>query len=495
MNEKFVMPGLAAVFILFVTFFYVSKTTPGMLTEATDWAMYVTHAHNIVKGRPYTETKYVFQPESTTEVGSNAYPSGLPLLLAPIYAVEGLNIKHYKYLNCLFLALSLWPAYMLARQTLSGIASLLLIIVLGFSWIYLASFDLIGSDAPYAFISLWVLILLLRIYRLGLDETNPWTWGLWSGLTIAVAYIFRPIGLSFLLAVGGFELLRKRKISAFLLAVATAFVPLMLLNNMLFHADGGYTHQISSSVSMVAHHALEYLSYTSYLFLNPVSKLYRFFIWGFTFILLLVGLARRVRGGTWGITELYVLVMMTVNCVYWSTTARYLLPVLAIYLIYVFEGFEFAAERIPARLVKPLSVLAAVLILFVPAANAVHFRSDPTDTLVTSPPFDQLCAAVRSQTDSNALIVFWTPRVLVLSTDRFSSGWPVGPPDEIYRYLNRVRPGYIITDNQRPDDRQFLIPALAGSPSLVSPIFENGRFRLLRYVSPSLGRAAEKRNP
>ena len=49
-------------------------------------------------------------------------------------------------------------------------------IALGFSTLFLANFDAIGSDAPYEFLSLLVLLFLLRIYDKQLQlETSPWT--------------------------------------------------------------------------------------------------------------------------------------------------------------------------------------------------------------------------------------------------------------------------------------------------------------------------------
>src|SRR5208283_2771929 len=127
MKNRLVVPVMAAAFGVFLFAYVAAQLTPGVHAQGTDWAMYVTHARNIVKGLPYTQSGYVFQPESTTEVGANSYPSGYPLLLAPFYAIFGLNIKIFKLLDLAFLVLSLWPAYLYARRTLPQIDCLLLI--------------------------------------------------------------------------------------------------------------------------------------------------------------------------------------------------------------------------------------------------------------------------------------------------------------------------------------------------------------------------------
>jgi hypothetical protein len=490
MKTNWVVPCLAAAFLVCLAFFFDVELSPGVASEGTDWAMYVMHARNIVSGAPYSQTGYVFQAESTTEVGGYSYPSGYSLMIAPLYAAEGLNIRLFKLLNAGFLVISLWPAYLFARKTLSPVCSLVLIVSLGFSWLFLANFNAIGSDAPYELVSLLVLLLLLRIYEQRLNETDPWTWGLWAGLSIAAAYLIRPIGLTFLLSVGGVELWYKRRITAFLVAAATAFVPLMLLNNFLFHSDGGYVQQFTFSVPTIAHHALEYGGFFSYVFANPVSKFYRYILWAVTLIPVTFGIVKRVRAGL-SVTELYVLTLLAVDSVYWSTNARYLLPIMPIYLVYMFEGFQAIAERFPRRLVLPLKATAAAALLFAPAVNAFVVRPDPKDTLVTAPRYEELCAAVRRQTAPNALIIFWNPRVFALSTSRFASGWPAeGKPEEMIHYLHRVHPNYIVADKDRPDDRQFLIPVLAGE-SQMKTIYENDRFRLVQVAEDLSGRGPE----
>jgi len=487
MRTKLVVPCLAAAFLVCLAFFFDVELSPGMTADGTDWAMYVMHARNIASGKPYAETGYVFQPESTTEVGANAYPSGYPLMIAPLYAAEGLNIKLFKMLNAGFLVLSLWPAYLFARKTLSQVCSLVLIVALGFSWLFMANFNVIGSDAPYELVSLLVLLLLLRIYERGLNETNPWTWGLWAGLSMAGAYLVRPFGIAFLVAIAGMEVLRKRRISAFLIAAAIAFVPVVLLNNFLFHSDGGYAHQFTFSISAITHHAWDYARFFSDVFANPVSNSFRYVLWAATLVPVVFGIVRRVRAGL-SVTELYVLTLLAVDTVYWSTNARYLLPIMPIYLVYMFEGFLAIAEHFPNRLILPLKAAAAALLLAAPAANALGVRPDPKDTLVTAPQYEQLCAAVRRQTAPKALVIFWNPRVFALSTGRFASGWPAeGTPEEMIHYLQRVHPNYVVADKNRADDRQFLLPVL-GKPLQVATIYENDQFRLVQLLADGNGK-------
>ena len=482
MKSRFLAPGLAAAFILFLLGFFVKELTPGVHSDATDWAMYVMHARNIVTHHPYTETGYVIQPESTTEVGGDAYPSGFPLILAPFYAAEGFDVHLFKVLNACFLALSLWPAYLFAKRTLSAVSALLIAISLGFSTLFMANFDGIGSDAPYEFISLFVLLFLLRIYDKKLNEQQPWLWGVLAGFSMAAAYLIRPFGVAFLIAVAGVEILGKRRISAFLIACGVVFVPTVLLNNYFFHSDGGYRNQFTLSPAAIVHHAIDYFGFFSYAFANPVSKLYRYAMWAAALVPAVLAVYKRLRAGL-GLTELYVFTLLGVEFVYWATNARYLLPIMPIYLVYLFEGVQIIAQRFPQRFASPFKAVAAAALLFAPAANALLVRPDPNDTLVAAPAFDQLCSVIRSQTDKKALVIFWNPRVLALSTGHPASGFPaLGRPDDLTPYLVRVHPQYVVWDKNDPDDRKVLIPYLSHPAVSVETVYENPRFRMVRLV-------------
>ena len=135
---------------------------------------------------------------------------------------------------------------------------------------------------------------------------------------------------------------------------------------------------------------------------------------------------------------------------------------------------------------------AAALLLFAPAANAALLRPDASDTLVTAPNYEALCAAVRRQAAPHALVIFWNPRVLALSTGRFASGWPAeGQPGRMVRYLRRVRPDYIVADKSRPDDRRFLIPVLTAGPLRLATVYENDQFTLMRLLEAPNGKGPE----
>jgi hypothetical protein len=183
------------------------------------------------------------------------------------------------------------------------------------------------------------------------------------------------------------------------------------------------------------------------------------------------------------VTEIYLLVILAVISVYWSPSPRYLVCLMPIYVVYLFEGFRALVARLPRGFARPVQVAAAALVLLAPAVNAVTLHFDPNDTLVTAASYEELCGAVRHQTASDALVIFWNPRVLALSTGRHASGWPAaGPPERMADYLRRVEPDYIVADKSRLEDRQYLVPVFAAAPLRMATVYENGQFILVRVL-------------
>jgi len=71
-----------------------------------DFAQYIHQAGNIIHGIPQTETGFVFNQQHF--IGPQTYPSGFPLILAPVYAVAGNNITAFLILiSILYITLGL----------------------------------------------------------------------------------------------------------------------------------------------------------------------------------------------------------------------------------------------------------------------------------------------------------------------------------------------------------------------------------------------------
>ena len=456
---------------------YFAVLTNGVGLTATDWAMYVMHARNILHGRAYADTPYVFQPEASFE-GPRSYPSGFALLLVPWYAAFGMSIRVFKSVVDVTLALSLIPIYQFCRRYVSVWGSLAIVVATAFGWETMQVQNELGSDAQYQLLSFAAIALLLWVYDNGRDMAQSWLWGFLCGAVIAAAYLSRPIGLALVIGVAIADVIRKRRLSAFLIALLVTVAASGFLNNSLFHKDSAYNDEFTHSPGLIARHALDYLIGLSQVFANPISNQFRHLAWAPFVVLAAVGVWTKIRRIGLTFVDLYCAVLLAVLCVYWLSNTRYLLPVLPIFLCYAVQGAQVVIERMPERYRQGTCLAAGAALLLAPALNLAGIRSFRYDTLVETPAFQQLCDQMSTKTGPHDYVLFWSPRVLALYTDRPASAYPLVAPEDLQRYVDRVRPNYIVIDKQWDQDQQFLAPMTEARPQLYAPVFENDRFRV-----------------
>ncbi|MFC1704475.1 glycosyltransferase family 39 protein, partial [Candidatus Omnitrophota bacterium] len=123
-------------------------------------AMYIHHAKNIAQGKDFSDTGYIFNPSNP--IAPRSFPPVLPLLLAPIYALFGLNLTAMKIVVISFFLVSLYIMFLLFKDSLSSKYAYLLIALVGFHH-YLWNFrNNILSDLPFLF---FVFLSILLMYR------------------------------------------------------------------------------------------------------------------------------------------------------------------------------------------------------------------------------------------------------------------------------------------------------------------------------------------
>jgi 4-amino-4-deoxy-L-arabinose transferase-like glycosyltransferase len=118
-----------------------------------DWAQYVLHAQNIVNGRAYGDTGYLFNPDNPS-IGPPNYPPGLPYVLAPVIALFGFNILALKIacFACVVAALPL--IFNLLSVSLGDLIALIAVGLFALHRDIWALRDYISSEAPTSPISL-----------------------------------------------------------------------------------------------------------------------------------------------------------------------------------------------------------------------------------------------------------------------------------------------------------------------------------------------------
>jgi hypothetical protein len=132
-----------------------------------DHAQYLAHARAIVEGRPYGDIGYIYHPAAPM-LGPRAYPPGLPLTLAPIVAIFGVD----SVMNQVLMILSIIAfGYFAFRRLEKVIAPWQAALAAGFTALALETRfgSLVPLSDPGFCALLWALVLAV-------DTTSRWTW-------------------------------------------------------------------------------------------------------------------------------------------------------------------------------------------------------------------------------------------------------------------------------------------------------------------------------
>ena len=121
-------PSVATLCAFLIAVFYLTTIREGH-DWGDDFSQYIRHAQNIARGEPYAETGYIYNPQNP-DIGPRLYPPGFPVLLTPVVAAFGLDLRPMKILVLAFFIGSLLALAPLFRSLLptSYVAALVLLV-------------------------------------------------------------------------------------------------------------------------------------------------------------------------------------------------------------------------------------------------------------------------------------------------------------------------------------------------------------------------------
>ncbi|MBF0391990.1 MAG: glycosyltransferase family 39 protein [Alphaproteobacteria bacterium] len=198
----------ALALLLAVTLAFHLATTPQGHGWGDDFAMYLAHARNLVEGRPYADTGYIYNPLAP-RIGPEAYPPVFPLLLTLPVALAGIDVEAAKLMvTGLFMAmlLALW---WLARQRLEPLPALLVVAAAAYSpFLWVVRTNVVSEVA-------FTLFTLLALAWFPWAERRKLPWpaiGLVGGALIALALGTRTVGALLLPAIAAAALWNTRRL-------------------------------------------------------------------------------------------------------------------------------------------------------------------------------------------------------------------------------------------------------------------------------------------
>jgi len=476
-----------------------------------DFAAYILQARSLVQGNieQNIESNRFTIEASTHVLGPVIYPWGFPLLIAPINAAVGLDLRTYKILNILVYLLFLLTVNQVFVERLKPAQRLALIAALGFSPALLALHDHILSDLPYLFFSTLTFLWMDRwLKMMGTNSSSKLIAHIRQaavlGLGCFTAYLLRTIGivlcatllaaqiLNFVLLRYGNPPRRSGMPAAgwlFLQALPyLVFGLLLVLYIDLFPTTvDDYINQLQQGdwwvrIKIIGHYIL--LPSTIW---HPWAEV--------TLPNLLIGLPllALTAVGIWQTwrKDWLILVYCLINLVLlfsfpFYQGLRFILPLLPFYLYFLLHGISALSKSLVARfgvvwkrLPATFYLGAATVLLIQASLGSVINPGSPAQ--VTGP-FDlasqEMFQFIATQTSPDDVVIFFKPRLMRLLTGRESF---------LGQTCESLAKGNLLVLRRQDEPLQISTEDLAACEieKPTSQIFINSQFQILRLQAGS----------
>jgi len=478
LRRLLVIPLLAAIFA-----FYAVTIRDGHVWD-DDAAMYILHARNIAEGRPYSDTGYIFNPEYAA-LGPVAYPPGLPLLLAPVWAASGLNLYAMKLLEVGLFVASLAFLYALFRKHLGEPECLVLVSITGLCPMLWDQKEFIGSDLAFLPFLFLALLAMERAYarasppRLG--EAAP------IGLLIWAAYAIRIIGMALLPTLIACDWLRTRRISRFAVVTTLVAVALCVTQSRFAHSEGALLSLVRFDPQTAIHNAWMYGKELRWFWLSGKLAIVSWILYGATLVAAAWGLLERLRRPAGlRIAELFLVFYAGFLLFYQPNEPRFLLPVFPIYVALAVEvaGRLIRRLRSPARVAVAAALLAALGIGY--SAQYAALDWGPIRESFLDDDFLQVADFVRSHTSESDVFLFRKPRVLPLLTGRRAATYAMQPG--LGEFVRGLHPDYLVAVNAPAgifaSDADYLWPFIKAHAQSLQLAYRNSTYSIYRVLAP-----------
>jgi hypothetical protein len=454
-----------------------------------DYAQYIRHAINIANGISYGQLGYIFNPQ--TPAWPQTYPPVFPFLLAPVYKIFGMNTLLMKVEINIFFLVFLLIFVSLIRQRLSFPSLLALLLVLSLNPFIAYFKDSILSDIPFLLFTYLTMLLIHRFYERNKSATV--FSGLFLGVSMYLSYGTRSIGIVLLPALLAYEFINQRRISSRTFIAIGIFLLLAVIQEAFFHNDRAYLH-------VAQHFDIHSLPQT---FRNDLHAL--FSIWGnsrhhilqllLTYSMLFLALSgfmvqvtRRIS-----IIEIFfaiywpsVLILPTTMYMSTGEGLRYFLPVLPLYMFYIFCGAEFWIMKPVGTFFSFLRATGFIgLFCLVVLSYGLFYRhwdyrviDEGPNTKESREFFD----FVRNNTTSDAIFIFRKPPILALYTGRKASNCVYSSNlEDLWKYIHEINAQYFVYTETLPD-KKYLSSFIAQYQSHLKRVFMNKDFQVFKIV-------------
>ena len=445
-----------------------------------DWAWYVLQAKSVLNGTvgDFIESSAFTNNESTTYVGPLAYPWGYPLVLIPAYAVRGIHPLVLKLPGLLLYGGFLISLYLLMRNRLTEMESLLIVALFAFNPLMFQFVDQILSDIPFLFFSTLSLWLMTKVGRPSIPRNIA------IGVSIFLVVFIRTTGILLLgsfLVVEFYTLIIHRKdrqtVKTLLLdtgIVLASFTLLFMISSYLFPSGGeSYLAQYAGmTLETIREFAASYFNVYSLFFGMEAGWKYLYYL---LVIFFLIGAGKHWRQDLLFLIFFASWMAVHIGYPYWQGP-RYIFPLLPIFFYFTLQGLKFVIGKFPARYAQAgqwsLYGFWAVLIAYFLVSSAANALNNLQNNRAINGPFDPLSKEVykyiNEKTPADSVVVFFKPRVMKLMTNHETI---------MSTECDRILKGDILVLSRKVGANQQITPEDIGACNLpLHEVLQNNRF-------------------
>jgi hypothetical protein len=459
------------------------------LRAGHDWSgdvcLYAMHSRNLLEGKPYAETGYLYNPRYAS-LGPRVYPPGLPVLIAPVIAVTGLNIPVLKIEMVLFYIAGLFAVHGLFQRRLAPEYLALLILFIGWNPVYWDAKDRVLSDLPFLFFSILALWLAERIISSpsSKNASRPSVAAILLAQAAYAAYALRSIGIALPAAMIVYHFIRRRSLrpTRFVSAFAILFALLMILQTRFAPSEASYAEQLRPSAGHVYWNLRYYLDNLSLFWSNGYWPLGARLFFLACLALAVWGYARKAYPSP-GIVEVYLPLYCIPLALHGSQDLRFLLPILPLMLYYTLTGLQSIKWLQPKKRSEAAITLFALLTVLSFAGRYSQMDFGPIREGIVKPETQEMFDYIRKNTSEDATIVFRKPRVLACYTNRQSAVFhePL-PGEDLEDWFDSIGADYLVLGPfSVPElNPEFIHAWVAQHSTRVERVFSNRDFEVYR---------------
>lgn len=462
-----------------VTLFHLATIKPGH-GWGDDFAMYIAHARNLVEGRPYSETGYIYNKDEP--IAPMRAPPGLPLMLAPIYALRGADLVAMKVLMVATFVVALAFLAKLIKCWDSERSALVVIALVGFHPLFWEFKNNVLSDLPF----LCFFVISIWLMEQALVNPAPARAGVALGLAWWAAYSTRTLGIVLPVAfvLTQFGIVRRLHRSA-LVALAVFGLLAALQTILLQGGPTDYVTMFSLQPEAIKSNALGYIAAFRGLLDTGFSSRGARAAFAIAGMLAVVGLIRSGMKRQVLLPSVLILYLTAVCLWPYSAGVRYLIPVIPFYFFYVVLGLRAVAITL-GRLGTRLTVVAASLAVMIYGARYYEEMKIPQPPGIDSPNAQSLFAFFRNTTARDAVVIFKKPRALALYTGRRAAIYATNLRCDPWQFIEQIHATHVALIRRSGQDSSYLALLQQERPNSVRQVFANDEFTVYR-LPPSIG--------